>query len=466
MLQWGILVVALLAVGLGIWGYRTVDDMAEVGTANKAMLLCSAVFVSGRDPDEVLAAELAGPELDRIDAEIDRQARSVTASMLWANAEAVHRPGIGCTRLVGVSAEALHDQVDLEALPPAPDLATENWPRGDRIGETEALPFDRAALDAVLDGAIAEPDPEAPRATRAVVVVWRGELIGERYAPGFDASMPLTGWSMTKSLTNALIGLRVMDGTLELEASAPVPEWQDPEDPRSAITLDQLLRMSSALEFGEVYGSVRSDAVQMLFGPKGRDMGGFAASKPLVGPPDSVWNYSSGTTNLVQRILRDSFDDLEAYHGFVRGRLLHPLGMTRTTIAPDASGTMVGSSFGYATARDWARLGLLFLQDGVWEGERLLPEGWVDYSTRPTPEAPQGSYGAHWWLNAGTPDDAADRPWPELPPGAYSASGFEGQYTMVVPSHDLVVVRQGYTPEQGRWSMAEFTARVMETLDP
>lgn len=462
--RWAALVVALIAVGLGIRGYRTVDAMAEVGTANKAMLLCSAVFVSGRDPDAVLAAELRTSQLEQIDAEIDREAGTVIASMLWVSAEAVHRPGIGCTRLVDMTADDLQDQVDVEALPATPDLAEASWPRGDRIDVPEELPFDREALDAVLDGAFAEPDPEAARATRAVAVVWRGELIGERHASGFDASMPLTGWSMTKSLTNALVGMRVMDGALELEAPAPVPEWQGPEDPRRAITLDQLLRMSSSLEFGEVYESPRSDVVQMLFGSEGRDMGGFAASKPLVAPPDTVWNYSSGTTNLVQRILRQSFDDLESYYRFVRERLLHPLGMTRTTIAPDASGTLVGSSFGYAPARDWARFGLFFLQDGVWEGERLLPEGWVEYSTRPTPEAPQGSYGAHWWLNAGAPDDPADRPWPELPPSAYRAAGFEGQYVMVVPTHDLVVVRQGYTPDEDRWSMADFTARVMATL--
>ena len=455
----------IVVVGLGIWGHRTVTPLATVGTANKAKLLCSAVFVGGRNAEEVLQAELGTPALARVRTNVDSDTGTVTASMFWVRAEVVYRPDVGCTRIVDGDAETLLAQIDLGKLPVAPDLSAQPWPTGDAIDPDRAPDFDRAALDELLATAFDGPDTAAPIGTRAIAVVWRGELIGERYAPGFTAETPLTGWSMTKSLTNALIGLRVGDGALALDEPASVPEWQGRDDPRRGITLDQLLRASSALEFGEVYTGTDTDAVQMLFGIHGEDMGGFAARKPLLGSPDSRWSYSSGTTNLLQRILRDSFDDLESYHRFVRERLLYPIGMIRTSIMPDPSGTLVGSSFGYGPARDWARFGLLFLQDGIWEGERLLPEGWVNYSVTPTPADPEGRYGAQWWLNVGHPDRPQERPWPQLPTDVYRASGFEGQYVVVVPSHDLVVVRLGYTPERGRWDMADFTVRVMAVLD-
>jgi CubicO group peptidase (beta-lactamase class C family) len=367
---------------------------------------------------------------------------------------------------VGIDAAALRRQVPPGTLPTAPDRSGLPWPSGDRLDPASLPPVDRAALDAAVARAFTEPDPAEPVVhTRAVAVVWRGALVAERYAEGFDATTPLLGWSMTKSLTNALVGLRVSDGALDLRAPAPVPEWQAPGDPRAAITPDQLLRMSSGLAFDEVYDDLSSDAVTMLFGDGGDDMGAFAARKPLAVPPDTRWSYSSGTTNLIQRMLRGTFPDHATYLRYPFERLFHRIGMTRSWIEPDASGTYVGSSFGYGTARDWARFGLLFLNDGVWDGERLLPEGWVRYSTTPTPAAPEGRYGAHWWLNAGEPGAPGKRPWPRLPPDAYRASGFEGQSVMIVPSRDLVVVRLGWTVEEGAFRIDDLVAELIAVLD-
>ncbi len=447
-----------------IWGLREAHILASVGSANKGKLLCSAVFVSGRAPGAVLDAELGGGALDQVSVSIDPKTGRTTTALFWVRADSLHRPGLGCTRVVGTDVNALQGQIDLDRLPAAPDLAERPWPTGDGPTAASLPEFDPTALEALLDLAFASA-VEVATGTRALAIAWQGQIIAERYAPGFERHTPVTGWSMTKSVTNALIGLRVGDGVLSLHDPAPVPEWQGRDDPRRHITLDQLLRASSGLEFAEVYGSLKSDAVQMLFGPHGGDMGGFAASKPLIAEPDTLWNYSSGTTNLLQRVLRDSFDSLEDYHSYVRERLLYPIGMTRTTIASDASGTLVGSSFGYATARDWLRFGLLFLNDGVWEGERLLPEDWVAYSVTPTLADPMGRYGAQWWLNAGPSDRPEARPWPRLPRDAYRASGFEGQYLTVVPSHDLVVIRLGYTPDRSRWAMDEFVADVMAAID-
>lgn len=454
----------LVLLAFVVWGLREAHILASVGSANKGKLLCSAVFVSGRAPDAVLDAELGGGALDQVSVSIDPQTGRTTTALFWVRADSVHRPGLGCTRVVGTDVAALRQQIDLDRLPPAPDLSGLPWPTGDELADGPPSGFDQASLEALLDAAFIS-DGETATGTRALAIAWQGQIIAERYAAGFDRHMPLTGWSMTKSVTSALIGLRVGDGVLSLHDPAPVPEWQELDDPRRHITLDQLLRASSGLEFAEVYGSLKSDAVQMLFGPHGGDMGSFAASKPLIAEPDTLWNYSSGTTNLLQRILRDSFDSLEDYHAYVRERLLYPIGMTRTTIAPDAAGTLVGSSFGYGTARDWLRFGLLFLHDGVWEGERLLPEDWVAYSVTPTRADPLGRYGAQWWLNAGPSDRPEARPWPRLPRDAYRASGFEGQYLTVVPGHDLVVIRLGYTPDRARWAMDEFVADVVEVLE-
>jgi CubicO group peptidase (beta-lactamase class C family) len=197
-----------------------------------------------------------------------------------------------------------------------------------------------------------------------------------------------------------------------------------------------------------------------------RDTGGFAASFPLAAPIDGVWSYSSGTSNLVARIVRDTFGgELGAMLRFAREHLFDPAGMTSAVFEPDASGSFIGSSFAYMTARDWARFGELFRRDGVWDGRRLLPEGWVRYATTPTPQAMLGQYGAHWWLNAGPPGAPERRPWPPLPSEAYAARGHSGQWVVVVPSARLVVVRLGLTvPDLEDDGTQELVAELLEAF--
>lgn len=454
----GLIVVLLAAIA---WLQPTLQATAAAGTGLKAKLLCSAVFVAGRDPQEVLAAEAGAGALSWVDAVIDEERRIVRTSLLWFAARAAHVPGVGCVRLVRENAE----EVRAKYMPPpaAPDLDSRPWPTGDAIDPRRRPRFDEPALTRAIATAFEEDDPERPKHTRAVAVIWRGELIAERYAAPYDRHTPLIGWSMTKSLTNALIGLRVQDGVLNPQAPAPIPEWAD--DERANITLDQLLRMSSGLQFSEVYDDLSSDAVRMLFGAQGDAMGHFAAAKPLARAPDTRWSYSSGTTNILARIFLETFKSPRAAVRYARERLLDRIGMTRTVIEPDESGAFVGSSFGYAPARDWARFGLLFLRQGVWEDGRVLDRAWVDYSVTPTPTAPMGQYGAQWWLNAGEPDDTARRPWPMLPPDAFRASGFEGQSVMVIPSKDLVVVRLGYTVDRSAFAIAPFVRGIVDVLD-
>jgi CubicO group peptidase (beta-lactamase class C family) len=433
----GIAALVVLAAGA-----RWLWIAVHVGTGFAAKITCSLALVSryGRDAiDPYVAAEVAplGPFL-----EVTVSPTATEASVLLGlvRARAVLRPGLGCT-LAPVGPLPAAPAAAVAALPARPARDPRRaWPEGD--ADLEAAP--PAAVARVVERAFAEPGPpHALRRTRAVVVARDGRLVAERYAPGVDPDAPLLSWSMAKSVTMALVGALVLDGRLAIDAPAPVPEWRGAGDPRGAITLDSLLRQSSGLAFDETYGAT-NDVSRMLF--TAADTGAFAAAFPLDAPPEAVWSYSSGTSNIVARILRDAFGgDLAAMVRFAREQLFDPAGMTSALLEPDASGSFIGSSFAFMTARDWARFGELFRRDGVWNGRRLLPEGWVAYATTPTPRAPLGEYGAHWWLNAGEPGAPGRRAWPALPAETWAARGHSGQWVVVVPSARLVVVRLGLT---------------------
>jgi CubicO group peptidase (beta-lactamase class C family) len=440
--------------------YRT----AVLGSGFLAQRLCGDVFISKRDPDAVLAEDLSGPgyELLRFfQPSVDRKSGLVTASAFGLGRQiSVFREGLGCTHVVGKSGGELRDETaNLFATPQAPDLHA-LWPEGERV-DLEALPkgVDGPALERAMDAAFAEPDPAHPRHTRALVVVYQGRLVAERYAPGFDAAMPLLGWSLSKAALNALVGERVADGKLALGDRALLPEWQGGDDPRRDITLDQLLRMTTGLAFDETYANHDSDVIQMLF--VHGDMAAFAASKPLLHPPGSVWHYSGGSSLILSRLLRNSFASERDYLRFPRERLFEPLGMRSAVLEPDSAGTFVASSFMYASARDWARLGLLFLQDGVWQGRRLLPDGWVAYTLTPPAAAPDARYGAHMWLKI---PDARDLGEPPMPEESYYMLGYDQQVVAVIPSRDLVLVRLGLSHDEDSTELARNLAAIVDAF--
>jgi CubicO group peptidase (beta-lactamase class C family) len=450
----------VVLAGLGL-GLRWLWLGAHVGAGYAAHVTCSLAHLSGYARariDPYVAAEVAplGPVL-----EVDVTPQGAEARVLGGvvRARAVLRPGLGCTLLVGGAAPAALRGPP----PPRPALdPARPWPEG---GAAPAAPPPAAVTEAIAR-AFAEPGPPRPlRRTLAVLVAQDGRLVAERYAPGVSPGARLLSWSMAKSVLMALVGALVLDGRLDLHAPAPVPEWRAPGDPRGAITLDQLLRQSSGLAFDETYGAVNDVSRMLFFEP---DTGRFAASKPLGAPPERVWSYSSGTSNLVARLVRDAFGgDLDAMLRFANERLFDPAGMTSALFEPDASGSFVASSFVFMTARDWARFGELFRRDGVWQGRRLLPEGWVRYATTPTPEAPEGRYGAHWWLDAGAPGAPERRPWPRLPQGTFAARGHSGQWVVVVPGARLVVVRLGLTvPDLEDDGTEELVAELIEALAP
>ncbi|MEZ5247121.1 MAG: serine hydrolase [Acidimicrobiales bacterium] len=329
----------------------------------------------------------------------------------------------------------------LRPLPEQPDdvpWPTTEWPTGPLPDSVDAT-----ALDALLDRAFGPTPEPAFGESFATIVVKAGRIVVERYGPGVDDTTPLGSWSMAKSVTHALVGLLVDEGRLDPEARAAVPEWSDPGDPRHEITLRQLLRMIDGLDFNETYAipadgeeAAWSHCIDMLFGAGTADPAAYAAARPLAHPPGTVFNYSSGTTNIVARIVGDLIGRNDDARAWMHERLFSRIGMHSADPQFAESGDFVGSSYLNATARDWARFGLLYLRGGRWGDEQVLPRDWVDdaRTTRARDEDGIG-YGSHWWTY---PDDR----------GRFFASGFEIQRVACVPTSDLVVVRLGRTPEE------------------
>ena len=436
-------------------------ELISIGVAYKAKVLCSGVFVSKRSPEVILNSDLAVDDLAilrLIDANVDRPTQTASSNFLGLIGQtAVYRPGLGCTLVF--AGHEYREPGGLDPAIPAVGPAHSRWPEGHPKAEI-AEHVDRGLLETALDLAFFEPDPKHLRRTRAVVVVHKGQIVGERYAPGFDQNTPLIGWSMTKSVMHALVGVLVKEGKLSLTGRVQAPEWQEATNGRSIITVAHLLQMTSGLDFDEDYTDPLADVTYMLL--RVPDMAGYAARKKLVTEPGSQWSYSSGTTNILSRVMRHAVGDSD-YPSFPRRALFEPLGMESAVIEPDESGSFVGSSYMYATARDWAKFGLLYLRDGIWNDQRILPEGWVRHATTPAPGAPAHAFGAHFWLmipnEYATGGDAS-----RLPDDAFHAAGHEGQFVTIVPSRDLVIVRLGLSRFASAWQHDTFVSKVLDAV--
>ncbi len=416
-------VLALLAAAI-IGGCIYLNTLMPIITGYAAKNLASAVFVSGRQQADVEALDLNFSFIKYTKNKVDYENKTVTSRFLWASSKAAYREGYGVTLLRGRhKKEFLSQAYPLEA--------------------------DAGYVDYLAAGDSAEVAALVPIATElidnlsynghpfAFVVLHKGAVVAERYGHGVTAATQLLSWSMGKSFTNALVGIMVKDGMLDINAPMDIPEWK--RDGRKDITLNNLMQMQGGLEWNENYGN-RSDVNLMLH--REVDMGLYAQKKPLEYEPGSHWYYSSGSTNIVMRYLRGKFSSDESFLAYIRERLFAPLAISNPHFEPDMSGTPVGSSYLYVTARDYARFGQMFLEDGCVGEKRILPEGWVDYTVTPASDS-NGGYGAYFWLNrnASLKDAPAD---------TYSCQGHDGQEIYIIPSEDLVVVILGYSPRSNR----------------
>jgi CubicO group peptidase (beta-lactamase class C family) len=405
--------------------------------------ICSETFISGLPAAQIYAESVATmPAYGLIDGlvryHVDPIKREVSTTIAGGFfSRAVYRDGLGCILVHQTAPPDAPLPKDLLAGAPSapPSLSDIAGP----AKVTSANP----ALEAAVDRAFAEPPHGSPqRWTKSVVVVHDGRVITERYAPGYDIDTPQLSFSMAKTVINALIGILVRDGQLAVDQPAPVPAWRDPHDPRHGITIDNLLRHNSGLALDET-GSPFDTTTRMLMMED--DTAKYAEAAPLIAPIGSRWHYSSAGYGILSRIVRDAVGgNAEAVLRFARRELFDPLGMRSVTLEFDAAGTPLGSSFFYASARDWARFGMLYLNDGVIGGRRILPEGWVRYSSRLTPGAFYG-YAAGVWTSL-APNGAEHGPvGTRLPAGAFFANGRLGQFILIVPSERLIVVRLGVT---------------------
>ena len=437
-LKWLIALVVVVIVGIGVWLYAAPPATIRVGTGYAAKIVCSNVFIAGRDADAVLIDDVQAPGhpiLRLVDIDVDRESGTVAASLvgIFGTSHAAYREGLGCAAVPdGDVAAAQAHSLTL----PAANESDAPWPAGNRAAAPQ-----NAAIEAILD------DPAMQgRGMRAMVVVHNGRIIGERYGEGFSAETPLLGWSMTKTVNAAIVGTVVGNGGIELERTGLFELWSS--DDRDEISLADLMAMSSGLAFNEDYGDV-TDVTRMLYLEP--DMAAFAADKPLVAAIGENFYYSSGTAVMLARIWQDRFDDPQVALEWPHETLFRPLGMTSAVLETDARGTFVGSSYLYATARDWARFGQFLLQDGVWNGEAILPPDYVAWMRDPAP-ASNGEYGrGQVWLHgprAGTPEEQHPDTGFTLPDDAYWMLGHDGQTTTVIPSQNLVVVRMGLTPSK------------------
>lgn len=433
-------------------------QVVSIGATYKAKLLCTNTFFAGRKPEQVLREDLAGPE-KFIFFGIDYNNRSVSA---WFpgifTQHAFYLEGLGCVWSAGIEEQPFRKLTNEWTVAVKRNSAFKN---AAFVENYEHTGFHKRQLEIAIDNAFSEPDPETPVHTRALLIVYQGQLIAERYASGITKGTPLQGWSMTKSVMNALIGILVKQGKLSIDQKAPILKWSGADDPRSNITLDHLLRMSSGLEFDETAGAAITDLSEMLF--LSRDAAAFAIDKPLSHPVDSHWQYSSGTSNIIARIVRMASGGSTAdVVNLVNNELFIPLGIQHAIIEPDTTGNLIGSSYMYATARDWARFGQLYLQGGRWEGQQILPEGWVKYSSTPTPMAAKGQYGAHFWTNGGSHSATDNRPFSSLPGDLYYAAGYKGQRVIIIiPSHQLVIVRLGWTGRESSQNMETMVSEII-----
>jgi hypothetical protein len=405
------------------------NTLLPIITGYAAKNLCSAVFVSGRQPEDVERIDLNFSFIKYTKNKVDLANKSVTSRFLWRKSKAIYREGFGVTLLRDLKESELRKERYPLSIKPGYSGDTIAWPLGD------LLPDSVTGINLPVLGEISKrliDDNAYTGNAFAFMVLHNGIPVAEAYKPQFNRNTRFLSWSMAKSFTNAMVGILVKQGTLDINEPVGIEEWKS--DDRNKITLNNLMQMQSGLKWNEDYGN-RSYVNVMLHCES--DMGRYSFEQPLEHDPGTYWYYSSGTTNIVNWLIRNKFPDDSTYYQFPYTELFYKTGMSDVVFEVDPTGTRVGSSYLYATARDYARFALLYQNDGIFNGERILPEGWVKYATSEA-EASNGEYGSFFWLNK-------SKKLPSAPEDMYMCVGHDGQRIFILPTQKLIVVVLGYS---------------------
>lgn len=439
----GLLVVILLAFGILA---KYLIDRSTIFTGFAAKNVASGIFVAGRTQESIEALDINFFPVNLANTVVDIENKTVISDFFgFGKQVAVYREGLGCTLLGEASLEDVKKQSCYQGISStsSDDIY---WPSGNKNRDTVLSFVNEEKLQQAMDNAVQQGH------TRAVLIAYDTLLKWEVYGDGFDENTPILGWSMSKSITNTMLGILVKQGKLQLDGHAPLIEWGN--DERKNISIRNLLQMTSGLQWVEDYGDI-SEATIMLY--SSTDISEYAISVPAAFPPDSIWYYSSGSSNVLSEVIKREFTDINDYWAFPQKEIFHKIGMNQTTMEPDAVGTFVGSSYTYAPARDWARYGLLYLQNGVWLGDTIVNPNWVDFTREEAPNS-NGKYGAQFWLNI------SGHEVPDAPKDTYFADGYQGQRVYIIPSKKLVIVRFGVS-KKGEFDYNKFVTEVLEAFD-
>ncbi|MBP4137388.1 serine hydrolase domain-containing protein [Flavobacterium geliluteum] len=441
------LVAIVLVLVFLYFGFTTYPKL-DLISGFSAKSIASGHFMDNRSKELIEKTDNDIPLLNLASNTINEAGRFATSSVYGLKErKAIYREGLGAT--------LINDNFDVNKpylLPKRTQLVTNlPFPYGNiEPKDTLFSNIDYSKLKKAVESAFDQAGRQAKR-TRAVVVLYKDKLIAEKYDKNFSKDSKILGWSMTKSITSAAFGVLAKQGKIDIYKPAPIVEWKN--DERKKITINDLLHMNSGLEWEENYSTI-CDATKMLF--EAEDMGKVQMEKPAQFAPNAHWNYSSGTTNLLSRILKNQFKTQQEYLDFWYSAVIDKIGMNSMIVEQDMSGTFVGSSYGWATPRDWSKFGLLYLHKGNWNGEQILDESWVKYTATPT-HTSNGQYGAQFWLNAGGK-------FPDVPRDMFYCSGFQGQMVAIIPSLDMVIVRMGLKEEDQGFDFNEFLKGIIESV--
>jgi CubicO group peptidase (beta-lactamase class C family) len=449
-LAWLVALVVIIAIGAVGWLYLNPPEEFRVANAYSAKIVCSSVFVSGRKAEEVLADDVQAPGHWLLKyVSVTKGDDVVTAKLFGflAAESAVYRPGLGCASAPNGDLDAVRS-VSFKTPPVIPPVSDFEWPLGDTVSRSADPRAEALLADSRLIG------PGA----RALVVVKDGRIVAEAYAPGFNADTPLLGWSMTKTVTGALAALRMQEGALSWDKSSLFADWTDD---RAKITIAELMSMTSGLSLNESYGDV-DDVTRMLFLEP--DQAKFVRDKPLEAKPGETFEYTTGTAVLLARAVQDTFADRDAALTFPRQALFSRIGMRSAIFETDETGTFSGGSLLYATARDWARFGLLLANGGDWNGEQILPVDYIERLGRASALS-NGHYTEALTWKSGTGEASVEQT--GLPADTFWAIGHDGQSIAMIPSANLVVVRMGLTPSKLTYDPAPLAKALLQaTMEP